>query len=329
MRALVCHSTDGSDPVWESVAEPKHGAEDILVAVRAASVNFPDALLLRGQYQVRLAPPFVPGMEVAGQVLAVGAATSGFAVGDRVAAVLTGFGGFAERVSVSPDYVFKMPANLSFDVAACIPSVYATAYYALVSRAQLVAGETVLVLAAAGGVGMAATSLAKSLGAHVIAAVGSAEKAGLATRAGADHVINYSEADLKQSVRDLTQGRGVDIVVDPVGGDITEQALRAIAWDGRHLVIGFAAGNIPAIATNLLLLKSASLVGVNYGGYAAHYSGPAGEICQQVMALLAQDESLQPVISRRVPMPEGGSVIASLLDRSGLGKTVLTLAGSQ
>jgi NADPH2:quinone reductase len=327
MRALVCHSLEGPAPTWETVAEPQPGADDVLIAVRAGSVNFPDALLLRGKYQIRLEPPFVPGMEVAGEVLAVGAATSGFAVGDRVAAILTGFGGFAERVAVTSDYVFKMPANLSFDVAACIPSVYATAYYGLVSRARLVTGETVLVLAAAGGVGMAATSLAKALGATVIAAVGSAEKAELATRIGADHVINYSEADLKQTVRDITGGQGVDIVVDPVGGDITEQALRAIAWDGRHLVIGFAAGKIPAIATNLLLLKSASLVGVNYGGYAAHYSGPAGEICQQVMALLAQDESLQPLISRRVSMPEGGPVIASLLDRSGSGKTVLTLPG--
>jgi NADPH2:quinone reductase len=325
MKALVCHSLDGSVPVWETVAEPQPGADEILVSVRAASVNFPDALLLQGKYQVRLAPPLVPGMEIAGEVLAVGAATSGLAVGDRVAAVLTGCGGFAERVAVTPDYVFKMPANLPFDVAACIPSVYATAYYGLVSRARLVAGETVLVLAAAGGVGMAATTLAKALGANVIAAVGSAEKAEFATRIGADHVINYSEVDLKQTVRDITGGRGVDIVVDPVGGDITEQALRAIAWDGRHLVIGFAAGNIPAIATNLLLLKSASLVGVNFGGYTARSSGPAGEICRQVMALLAQDESLQPLISRRVPMPEGGPVIASLLDRVGLGKAVLTL----
>jgi NADPH2:quinone reductase len=264
-------------------------------------------------------------MEIAGEVIAVGAATSGFVIGDRVATVLPEFGGFAERVAVNPLFTCKLPSDLPFDIAACIPSVYATVFYGLVNRAQLLTGETVLVLGAAGGVGMAAISLAKALGAKVIAAVGSEDKVALVTRLGADHVINYSRDDLKRAVRDHTNGGGADIVVDPVGGTRTEQALRTIAWGGRHLVIGFAAGAIPAVATNLLLLKSASLVGVNFGGYTSRFTGPAMEICQQVIEMMAADASLWPLVSRRIPMAEGGEAVASLLTRQGVGKIVLAL----
>lgn len=325
MKALVCLSLQDSSPAWEEIDEPQCDAGDVLVSVRAASVNFPDALLLQGKYQLRLDPPFVPGMEVAGEVLSPCSAASGFAVGDRVAAVLTEFGGFAQRVAVKPEFVVRVPPELPFDVAACVPSVYATAYYGLVDRAQLRPGETVLVLGATGGVGMAAVSLARSLGAKVIAAVGSADKVEHARRAGADHVIDYEEADLKSAVSQITAGHGADIVVDPVGGDISARALRAIAWNGRLLVIGFAAGHIPKIATNILLLKSASLVGVNFGAYTSRSSGAAGKICEHVMSLLAGDVSLRPLISRRIPMAEGGPAIAAMGDRSGAGKTVLTL----
>jgi NADPH2:quinone reductase len=325
VKALVCESLEDGAVCWQAVAEPEPDEQQLLVAVKAASVNFPDALLTRGRYQVRLQPPFVPGMEIAGEVIAVGSATSGYAVGDRVAAVLPQFGGFAERIAVSPEFTCKLPAELPFDVAACVPSVYATAYYGLVNRALLIPGETVLVLGATGGVGMAAISLAKAMGAQVVAAVGSEEKAALASRLGADHVINYSIQDLKLAVKDYTGGVGADIVVDPVGGELTEQALRAIAWGGRHLVIGFAAGDIPAVATNLLLLKSASLVGVNFGGYTSRFTGPAQEINQQVLAMMASDKSLWPLISRRIPMAEGGEAIARLLARTGMGKIVLTL----
>ena len=327
MKALVCQSLEDAALSWQSVAEPKPDAAQLLVEVKAASVNFPDALLMQGKYQIRMQPPFIPGMEVSGEVIGVGATTSGFVVGDRVAAVLPQFGGFAERIALSPGFTCKIPADLPFDIAACIPSVYATAYYGLVNRAQLVAGEIVLVLGAAGGVGMATISLAKALGAVVIAAVGSEEKAALVARFGADHVINYSKDDLKQAVKDHTNGGGADIVVDPVGGDRTEQALRAIAWGGRHLVIGFAAGAIPAVATNLLLLKSASLVGVNFGGYTSRFTDPAQKICQQVITMMAADASLWPLVSRRIPMAEGGEAIAGLLARTGVGKVVLTLDG--
>lgn len=324
MKALVCQSLESGTLSWQIVADPDFGKDELLIAVKESSINFADTLLVRGNYQIRLTPPFVPGMEVAGEVIAVGADVSGFAPGDRVAAVLPEFGGFAEQVAVSARSVFKLPKNLPLDVAACIPSVVATAHYGLVHRAALITGETVLVLGATGGVGMASIGLGKKLGAKVIAVVSSDEKGLVASQLGADHVINYSQLELKQTVKDITGGAGVDIIVDPVGGELTKQALRAIAWDGRHLVVGFAAGNIPAIATNILLLKSATMMGVNFGGFSAKFDGPAKQICDHVIALLAGDHSLWPLISRRVPMSTFGSDLSSS-PQSSLGKIVLSL----
>jgi NADPH2:quinone reductase len=333
MKALVCESLTDSmgkgSMVWRSVAEPVMGDDQLLISVKAASVNFPDSLLVEGKYQVRLEPPFTPGMEVAGVVTAVGPQAAGFDIGDRVAAVLPEFGGFAERISVSPQFAFSVPDPLPFDIATCIPSVYATVYYGLKNRAALATGETVLVLGAAGGVGVAAIKLAKRLGATVIAAVSSEKKANVARSCGADHVINYSEDSLKLEVRKFTAGRGADVVVDPVGGEISEQALRAIAWDGRHLVVGFAAGDIPKISTHLLLLKSASMIGVNFGGFTSQFSEDAKAICEQVFELLAADASLWPLVSQHVPMQLGSDAIASLPARTSLGKVVLTLEDRQ
>jgi|AP95_1055475.scaffolds.fasta_scaffold00067_25 NADPH2:quinone reductase len=325
MKALVCQSD--RNLVWQTVKEPVPAEDELLVSVKAASVNFPDALVIQGKYQVRLEPPFIPGMEVAGEVLATGAATRGFTVGDRVSAVLPGFGGFAERITVSPDHTFQIPDKLPFDVAACVPSVLATVYYGLVNRAAFVTGETVLVLGAAGGIGSASITLAKKLGAKVIAAVGTEDKAAIARSLGADHVINYSQCSLKEKVKDITQGQGADIVIDPVGGDTTEQALRAIAWDGRHLVIGFAAGDIPVISTHLLLLKSASMVGVNFGGFTSNFGSAAKKICETVNNMMATDHSIWPLISGHIPMQAGSDAIASLPGRTSIGKIVLTLDG--
>jgi len=324
MKALVCQSLESGALSWQTVTDPDFDKGELLIAVKASSINFADTLLVRGHYQIRLTPPFVPGMEVAGEVIAVGADVSGFASGDRVAAVLPEFGGFAEQVAVSANSVFKLPENLPLEVAACIPSVVATAYYGLVHRAALVAGETVLVLGASGGVGMASISLAKKFGAKVIAAVSGDEKGFTATQLGADHVINYSQGELKQTVKDITNGAGVNIIVDPVGGELTQQALRAIAWDGRHLVVGFAAGDIPEIATNILLLKSATMMGVNFGGFSSKFDGPAKQICDHVVALLAGDHSLWPLISRRLPMSTFGSDLSSS-PQSRPGKIVLSL----
>lgn len=323
MKALVCQSD--RTLTWQSVEEPAPADDELLISVKAASINFPDALVIEGKYQIRLEPPFIPGMEVAGEVLATGAAIRGFTVGDRVSAVLPEFGGFAERITVHADHAVQIPDKLPFDIAACVPSVWATVYYGLVHRAALVTGETVLVLGAAGGIGSASITLAKKLGATVIAAVGSEHKATIARSLGADHVINYSQCSLKEKVKDITQGQGADIVIDPVGGDLTEQALRAIAWDGRHLVIGFAAGDIPAISTHLLLLKSASMVGVNFGGFTANFGGSAKKICETVNDMMANDHSIWPLISSHIPMQAGSEAIASLPGRNSIGKIVLTL----
>lgn len=325
MKALVCQSLDDGDLSWQSVAEPEADAQRLLLEVRAASVNFPDALLVQGKYQIRLQPPFVPGMEVAGIVRAVGSQVPDITVGDRVSAVLPEFGGFAELVSVKPEFTFKIPDSLPFDIAACVPSVYATSYYALTNRAGLRQGETVLVLGAAGGIGMASITLAKKMGACVIAAVSSDAKAEAMLKYGADHVVNYTRSDLKAAVAELTGGQGADIVVDPVGGDISLQALRALAWDGRHLVIGFAAGDIPQIATNRFLLKSISMIGVNFGGFTTRYDEQAKQICQQMNDWLAQDHTLWPVISESTPMQDGGAVVASFLSRKSIGKRILLL----
>ena len=325
MEALVCTSLEHQTLEWQSVAAPTLDQHSVLIDVKAASVNFPDVLLIQGRYQIHKNPPFIPGMEIAGRVSVIGSAVQGFGVGDRVVAVLPQFGGFAQQVAVGPEAICKIPETLPFDVAACVPSVYATAYYALVNRAQLMAGETVLVLGAAGGVGLAAVTLAKALGARVIGATGSAEKAACVARFGADHIIDYVKNDLKQSVKDYTQGKGADIVIDPVGGTLTEQAFRAIAWGGRHLVIGFAAGDIPSVATNLLLLKSASLTGVNLGGLALRDPDAARDISQRVIRLLAEDQSMWPFISSSVPMHQGADVVAGFAQRSTMGKVVLTL----
>jgi NADPH2:quinone reductase len=320
VKALVCQSLDGSELSWQTVAEPEVEAGQLLIDVKAASVNFPDALVVQGKYQVRLQPPFVPGMEVAGVVCA---ASPGFAPGDRVSAVLPGFGGFAERVAVSPGSVFKIPDALPFDIAACVPSVYATAYYALTQRAHLQPGETVLVLGAAGGIGMAATGLASKMGARVIAAVSSDSKGSTARKYGADHLVNYKETDLKEAVASFTDGAGVDVVVDPVGGDITQQALRCLAWDGRHLVIGFAAGDIPQVAANRLLLKNISMIGVNFGGFTTRYEQQAKQVCEQMNDWLAQDSTLWPEIAERSAMAAGGAVLTRFLDRKSIGKRIL------
>jgi NADPH2:quinone reductase len=325
VKALVCLTVGDSELNWQSVAEPDPGPDQLVLDVKAASVNFPDALLLQGKYQVRLEPPFVPGMEVAGVVSALGSQVTGFVVGDRVSAVLPEFGGFAERVCVPSGFAFNLPDALPFDIAACVPSVYATAYYALTKRAGLCAGETVLVLGAAGGVGMAAVALASKLGARVIAAVSSDEKGDALQQYAVDHIINYTRADLRQSLKEITAGRGVDIVVDPVGGEISQQALRSLAWDGRHLVIGFAAGDIQQVPANLLLLKSASMIGVNFGGYTMHFNQQAKQVCELMNDWLAQDPTLWPLISDRTPMAEGSGIVGKFLSRTSMGKRILLL----
>lgn len=268
MRALVCSSLDGLDGVAVGeLPEPELGPGGVRIAVRAAAVNFPDLLMIRGLYQERPDPPFAPGMEVAGDVIEVADAVSGVQAGDRVFAPV-GHGGYAEQVVVDQGAVVPMPEDMPYEIATTLPLAYGTAYHALVDRGGLRSGETLLVLGAAGGVGLAATQIGAALGARVIAAVSSGEKADAVRDAGANDVLRYDERDMRDAMRELAPD-GADVIFDPVGGDATEAALRATAWNGRLLIVGFASGDIPAIPANLPLLKGCAVVGVFWGRFAS------------------------------------------------------------
>jgi NADPH2:quinone reductase len=268
MRALVCKAYGSPDDlVIEEQDDPVAGPGEIVVDIRAAGLNFPDVLVIGGQYQVKMPPPFIPGHEAAGVVATTGEGAGRFKAGDKVI-VTPPTGAFAERCAVPEQLAMPIPAGLDFEQAAGFTITYSTSYHALCQHAALQEGETVLVLGAAGGVGITAVEIAKALGARVIAAASTDEKLEFARSAGADESINYSDVPLKDAVRDITAGKGADVIYDPVGGEIGEQALRAIARGGRYLVIGFASGAIPNFPANLLLLKEASAMGVWWGPWA-------------------------------------------------------------
>jgi NADPH2:quinone reductase len=322
VRALLCEAHGPPETLVlrdVPVPEPKPG--EIRIAVRAAGVNFPDALVIQNKYQRQPPLPFAPGSEVAGIVDAIGDGVSHVAVGDRVAAYGLA-GGFAEQIVLPADRAVPLGETMDFDTGAAFTMTYGTAYHALVQRGALRAGETVLVLGAAGGVGLAAVEIAKALGAHVIAAASSPAKLALARAHGADETIDYATEDLKEAVKRLTGGRGVDIVVDPVGDRFAEPAFRAIALHGRYLVIGFAGGAIPSIPLNLPLLKQASIVGVAWGAFAARepeaYRANAAILTEMYAA-----GKLRPHISLRLPLERGGEAIRLMMDRKAEGKIVV------
>ena len=268
MRALVCKAYGSPDDLAvEVVDDPVADRGQILVDVKAAGLNFPDVLVIGGQYQVKTPPPFIPGHEAAGVVAAVGEGASRFKVGDKVI-ITPSTGAFAERCAVPEILAMPVPDGLDFGQAAGFTITCSTSYHALVQHAGLREGETVLVLGAAGGVGITAVEIAKALGARVIAAASTHEKLEFAKSAGADETINYGDASLRDAVREITNGDGADVIYDPVGGDIGEQALRSIARGGRYLVIGFASGAIPSFPANLVLLKEANVMGVWWGPWA-------------------------------------------------------------
>lgn len=268
MKAVVCreHGLPDKLKLVTDWSEPTVGEHDVLIDVKAAGLNFPDVLMIQGKYQMQPEMPFIPGGECAGVVAAVGAKVSRFKVGDKVLSA-GGSGAFCQRIAVHELGAFPMPEGLSFEQAAGVSITYFTSYYALKQRANLQPGETLLVLGAAGGVGTSAIELGKHMGARVIAAASTDEKLELCKKLGADEVINYSTTSLKDAIKELTGGKGVDVVYDPVGGDYAEPAIRGMAWNGRYLVIGFASGPIPKIALNLTLLKGCSLVGVFWGRF--------------------------------------------------------------
>jgi len=324
MRALVCKEYGPPDSLLvEELDDPVPGDGQVLVDVEAAGINFPDVLVIAGQYQDKTPPPFVPGNEAAGTVAAVGKGVSCFAVGDQIVITTRG-GAFAEKCVADEHSAARLPDTLDMEQGAGFAVTYGTSYHALKQSARLAAGETVLVLGAAGGVGIAAVEIAKALNAHVIAAASSDEKLDFAARAGADETINYSEVSLKETVKDMTNGAGVDVVIDPVGGELAGEAFRATAWHGRYLVIGFASGNIPKFPANIALLKEASVVGVWWGTWAAR--NPELQVGNMVeLAELIRSGKLSPQVTESFALEDFGDAFRSITERRALGKVVLRM----
>ncbi|WP_439588948.1 NADPH:quinone oxidoreductase family protein [Hydrogenophaga sp.] len=298
------------------------GPGEVVVAVHAAGVNFPDTLIIENRYQFKPALPFAPGGEVAGTVVRVGPDVSGLALGDRVMA-LCGWGGFAEEVAVKASAVVRLPQAVCMDDAAVLAATYGTTWYALKERGALRAGQTLLVLGAAGGTGAAAIQLGKMLGARVIACASSPEKLELCRQLGADEVVDHRTQDLRQALKALTNGQGVDVAYDPVGGELTEVALRSMAWGGRLLVIGFASGTIAQPPLNLALLKGCDIVGVFFGAFMEREPQRHALLLQELLEMVAQGR-LQPAITQRLPLEQAAMALRQLADRQALGKTVLT-----
>ncbi|UQY32551.1 NADPH:quinone oxidoreductase family protein [Pseudomonas fulva] len=325
MKALLCKAFGpAATLVLEDVDSPRPKGNEVLIEVQAAGVNFPDTLIIEGKYQFKPPFPFSPGGEVAGLVSAVGDKVAHLKTGDRVMA-LTGWGGFAEQVAAPAYNVLPVPESMELNIAAAFGMTYGTSMHALRQRANLQPGETLLVLGAAGGVGLAAVEIGKAMGARVIAAASSAEKLEVARNAGADELINYSEQSLKDEVKRLTAGNGVDVIYDPVGGPLFEEAFRCMAWNGRFLVVGFAAGGgIPALPANLPLLKGASLVGVFWGSFAGRQPADNADNFRQLFAWHAEGK-LKPLVSQTFPLERGGEAIAALGQRKAVGKLVVTV----
>jgi len=321
MRAVRCHELVGPAGLRvDDLPDPAPSAGEIGIDVRAAGVNFPDVLITQGKYQFKPSPPFIPGGEVSGVVFAVGEGVTRFAVGDRVAASML-FGAFAERVAVPAAAAAKLPDGIGFEVGASVLLTYSTTMHALVDRARLRAGEKLLVLGAAGGVGISAVEIGKCLGAHVIAAARGEEKAAFCRAHGADATIDYAKEDLKERAKALSGG-GVDVTYDAVGGDYTESALRAMAWGGRHLVVGFAAGPIPKIPTNLLLLKACELVGVFWGAFAMRSPDANQAHVMQVLAWIAEGR-IRPHVDGVFPFAKASEALDRIVRREVKGKLVL------
>ena len=324
MKAVLCKTLGPArDLVLEEVASPVPKKNEILLDVQAAGVNFPDTLIIEGKYQFQPPLPFSPGGQAGGLVAAVGEKAGAFKVGDRVMA-LTGWGAFAEQVAVPFYNVLPIPASMDFTTAAAFGMTYGTSMHALRQRGQLQAGETLLVLGASGGVGLAAVEIGKAMGARVIAAASSAEKLAVAKAAGADELIDYSQASLRDEIKRLTGGQGVDVIYDPVGGELSEQAVRGLAWNGRLLVVGFASGTIPQLAANLVLLKGAAVLGVFWGAFAQRQPEDNTANFKQLFAWHAEGK-LKPLVSQTYPLAEAGAAIEKLGQRQAVGKLVVQM----
>jgi len=326
MKALTCkeHGLADKLELVNDWPEPELGENDVLIDVKAAGLNFPDVLIIQGKYQFQPDMPFIPGGECSGVVAAVGEKVTRYKAGDKVLS-MGAAGAFCERIAAHEMAVFPMPEGLSFEQAAGISITYFTSYYALKQRAELKAGETLLVLGAAGGVGTTAIELGKLMGARVIAAASTQEKLDLCKSLGADEVINYNEVSLKDAIKELTDGKGVDVVYDPVGGDYAEPAIRGMAWKGRYLVIGFASGPIPKIPLNLTLLKGCSIVGVFWGRFSGEEPGENLKNIEELWQLFAEGK-ISPVVTDSFSIEQYEDAFNCLIERRARGKVIMNFS---
>jgi NADPH:quinone reductase len=329
MKAIICDAWGPPSTLsLRDMPSPTPGPQQVVVRVRVAAVNFPDALMVAGKYQFKPAFPFSPGGEFSGEIVALGTDVARLEVGDKVAGIVS-HGAYAQEVLADANAVMPLPSDISDDDlerAGSFVLTYGTSLHALKDRAQAQAGETLLVLGAGGGVGLAAVEIGKLMGLRVIAAASTDAKLAAATARGADAVIHYDREDLRERIKQLTDGRGVDIVYDPVGGGFTEPALRSVAWRGRYLVVGFAAGDIPKIPINLLLLKGSALVGVFWGEFLKREPALNRENMQLLFSWL-RDRRIDPLISRRFPLAQAADALDLLLARGAIGKVVVVPAG--
>jgi NADPH2:quinone reductase len=324
MRALVCKEYGPPESLTiEEHDGPQPGPDQVLVDVVAAGINFPDVLAIAGKYQVKTPPPFVPGAEASGVVAAVGENVKHIGVGHKV--IVATIGAFAEQCVADAAMTIPLPEGLDFAQGAGYSVTYGTSYHALKQSADLKPGETVLVLGAAGGVGVTAVEIAKAMGARVIAAASSEAKLEFARSAGADELVNYSDVSLKDAVRELTDGNGADVVYDPVGGELAGQAFRATAWHGRYLVIGFACGEIPSFPANIALLKEASIIGVWWGTWAAKNPGLQMQNLSELAAMIAAGK-LQPRVTESYALDDFVDAFRAITERRALGKVILRIA---
>ena len=324
MRAILC--TEFGPPeklILKDVATPKPKGNEVRIKIEACGVNFPDTLIIENKYQFKPALPFSPGGEVAGVIDSVGEDVKKHQVGDFVMA-MTLFGGFAEYIIVEENALLKRPSQMDGITAAGFTMTYGTSMHALKQRANLKAGEKLLVLGAGGGVGLAAVEIGKAMGAEVIAAASSKEKLDAANTAGADHLINYSERDLREEIKHLVGKEGIDVLYDPVGGDLFEPALRSMAWGGRALVIGFASGNIPKIATNLALLKGCAIVGVFWGAFRMRDTQMDNENFFELFSWY-ESGKIKPLVSQQFSLPNATEALLTLSNRKAIGKVILTI----
>lgn len=328
MKAVRCNAWGLPDTlVVEDIPAPVPKAGEVLLDINAASVNFPDVLMIQKKYQIQPELPFTPGSEVAGTVRALGDGVTNVKVGDRVIAFV-GLGGFAEQVTAPAAGLIPIPPGVSDDVAAAFTLVYGTSHHAVLDRGELKAGQTMLVLGAAGGVGLAAVEIGKAIGARVIAAASSPEKLAVCKAHGADVLINYATEDLRAALKEATGGKGPDVIYDPVGGVYAEPAFRSIAWRGRYLVVGFANGEIPRLPFNLALLKGASIVGVFWGDFAKREPKANAAAMMQMIGWMREGK-IKPLISGRYPLAKTADAFNALASRSAAGKVVIvpSLAG--